>query len=221
MIYTEYIEDRICIFIYIKNFLKNDIYNDLKLYLNNLNDWKIGKCDNNNIIKRKQKWYHLENKYFCNEWKGRYDRWKSFDYNILLKNLQDLVQEKVNNIIPNLEKIQKPKLNSILINYYKNGNEFIAPHQDSKIVFGDKPTISILSIGEKRKFKLDKTYIGLLKRDKKNKKYNKEFILEDNSLFIMAGSTQLDYCHYIPKESNKKERYSLSFREHFSNNNTK
>ena len=46
MIYTEYIEDRICIFIYIKNFLKKDIHNDLKNYLKNINDWKIGKFDN-------------------------------------------------------------------------------------------------------------------------------------------------------------------------------
>ena len=122
MIYTEYIEDRICIFVYIKNFLKRDIYNEIKEYLKNINDWKIGKCDNNNIIKRKQKWYHSENKYFCNEWKGKYDRWKSNDYNILLKKIENIVQKKINNLIPNINNIQKPNLNSILIVFNNSMN---------------------------------------------------------------------------------------------------
>ena len=79
------------------------------------------------------------------------------------------------------------------------------------------PTISVISIGESRKFILERTFKDILKRNKDEKNLNKEFILEDNSLLIMAGSVQRYFCHYIPKEEDKlNSRYSLTFRQYLN-----
>ena len=42
---------------------------------------------------------------------------------------------------------------------------------------------------------------------------NREFKLENNSIFIMGGRSQKDYTHRIDKEEDKNNiRYSLTFR---------
>ena len=78
-----------------------------------------------------------------------------------------------------------------------------AKNQDTKLTFGEYPTIIGLSIGNKR---------NILFRKIQNKEiFN--FELESGSLFIMAGSSQKYYTHEIPKNDSKEHRYSLTFRE--------
>ena len=205
-------QDGQSLFIYIPNFLNYEYYQKIKIYLNNTNDWKGGLSYNNTSIKRKQKWFHKNNQYFCKKWKNRQPRWESHKYNDLLLNVQNIVEDMVQKILPN--NIKKPKYNSILINYYENGNQIIPPHQDSKESFGEYPVISLLSIGNTRKLLLERTLKNKLKRDKDKKDMNKVFNLDDNSLFIMAGNSQKYWCHSILKDDTKKSRYSLSIREY-------
>jgi alkylated DNA repair dioxygenase AlkB len=103
------------------------------------------------------------------------------------------------------EEFQVPKINSCLINKYPCGENFIAPHRDSAISFGEKPTIIGLSIGNERK-------IDFVRNDK-TKVNDFSFDLESGSLFIMAGSSQKYYQHSIPKEYCENVRYSFTFRE--------
>ena len=196
--------DKDSIFIYIPNFLKK---NKIKKLYNNLNlikDYKENHNFNHTKIIRLQKWYHTNNKYFCPKWKYKYDRWISHNYELFLLDIQNEIQNKIQNKINfNLNNQQIPKINSLLLNKYRNGQDTIRPHQDTKLTFGEYPTILGLSIGEKR----DIIFTNI----KNKKKFN--FTLESGSLFIMAGSSQKYYTHEIPKTNSQNHRYSLTFRE--------
>ena len=113
-------------FSYEKNFLNNKQYENIKNLLENTNNWKEGVSYNGDKIKRKQKWFHIEDKYFCDNWLNKYDRWKSFKYTKDYINIQDIIQKHCNIFLKD-KNIQIPSLKSILINYYENGNN----HQDS------------------------------------------------------------------------------------------
>jgi alkylated DNA repair dioxygenase AlkB len=207
------------IILYIPNILNKKMYANIKSELENITDWKVGKTYEGKKINRKQKWYQINNQPFCKNWSKQYDRWKSNKYTNNLLEFQNHIQLKINQILSdyNSKNIQYPIYDSLLINYYENGLDHITPHQDNKQSFGNYPTISVISIGETRKFILERTIKDLLKRNKNEKNLNKEFILEDNSLLIMAGSVQRYFCHYIPKEENKINcRYSLTFRQYLN-----
>ena len=96
-----------------------------------------------------QLWFQENGKYFCNDWKIKYDRWESNDYQDILYKYQD----KINNIVTNkLAKygILPIKFNSCLINKYRNGMDSIRPHRDTSESFGDYPTTAGLSFGAER-----------------------------------------------------------------------
>jgi hypothetical protein len=61
---------------------------------------------------------------------------------------------------------------------------------------------------------LERTFKDKLKRNKEEYNLNKKFVLDNNSLFIMSGSSQRYYCHSIEKDNTINERYSLTFREY-------
>lgn len=67
-------------FSYKKNFRKEKPYENIRKLLDNTNNWKEGCSYNGYTIKRKQKWFYIDNKYFCDKWLNEYDRWKSFNY---------------------------------------------------------------------------------------------------------------------------------------------
>jgi len=198
-------------FLYYENILTKFDKNILTKYLKSIDDFKYNpKISDPTQSGRLQKWYQKDQKYFCPEWKERLDWWKSFEYDTNLLYYQNIIQNKINNLG------FKVNINSCLINKYRNGNDYIAPHRDSKLSFGDKPIISILSLGEKRTLR----FIKVLENDKdmfltKNDK-NKQIInfeLSDNSLFIMTDDSQINYSHQLIKDNTVNERYSLTFRE--------
>lgn len=203
-------------FFFIPNILNEKELTILKEELNKINDWKITTKFDNITIQRKQKWYQLNNKNFGKEWKVFHDKWQSNSYTEYLLHLQNKIQDYVDKLLVNLpnKEIHKPNINSLLINYYENGNNCIAPHRDDKGSFGLNPTIILLSVGGPRTLSIERTIVDTLKRDKKMSHLNKDFILPDNSLFIMAGESQRYYCHSVKEEpENANERYSLTFRE--------
>ena len=208
------------LFIIKENFLSCNELKNLKTNLNNIKDWKITKKYNGKEIKRLQKWYQMNNLNFGKNWIVKNEQWKSNEYEIFLIELQDLVQDKMNNFYKEYEFIENSKFNSILINYYQNGNQGIAPHKDDPETFGLEPTIVLLSIDGPRTFCIERTKLDSLKRDKEKSFQNKEFILPDNSLMIMGGGSQRNFCHFLKDEPNiKSPRYSLTFREYLINKN--
>tara|TARA_B100000524_G_scaffold88021_1_gene41075 strand:+ start:3226 stop:3894 length:669 start_codon:yes stop_codon:yes gene_type:complete len=208
------------LFIIIDNFLDKNELDKLKDKLRNISDWKTTKKYNGKGIKRLQKWYQINNLNFGKNWVVENEQWKSNKYENYLLELQTLMQNKINNFYQKYNYIEKSKFNSILINYYQNGNQGIAPHKDDPESFGLEPTIALLSIDGPRTFCIERTKLDSLKRDKDKSFQNKEFVLPDNSLLIMGGGSQRNFCHFIKDEPHiKSSRYSLTFREFLINKN--
>lgn len=208
---TMFIDNKDPSYIYYKpNYLKT---NDLVNWLDNMDNFKQGEIYGRSID-RLQKWYQLDNMYFCKKWNQNHERWKSHTYCDNLLNLQNKLQNDITSICVN-QNIKIPILNSCLINLYRNGNDIISKHSDNVDSFGEYPTIIILSVGETRRlhFEVKPQY---LKNNSNLKIYNKNIELEDGSLFIMAGSIQKYFYHSIEKEDTLKKRYSLTFREYIN-----
>jgi hypothetical protein len=157
-------------------------------------------------VPREQLWFHKDNLYFCDTWVARFPRWDAHPYPEAILKIQQLVQDQLDELELNLPELIKPQINSCLVNYYRNGNSCIHPHRDNKKSFGERPTIVGLSVGATRKLILTHAV-------KKDIKYELE--LNDNSMFIMAGGSQLNFLHGIPVQPDcVEERWSLTFREH-------
>lgn len=165
----------------------------------------LGKdCYKNIHLDRQQLWFHKEMKPFCTKWKKIHPRWQSNQYTDVLADSQAKILERVQQFSDEHQlDWDLSNHNSCLVNKYQNGNDHIPPHSDSKLSFGEEPIIIGYSMGEQRKLILD------------GSKGKIELELEDNSIFVMAGRSQLDYKHSIPVEEDKKgKRYSMTIRHH-------
>lgn len=218
----KYIEEEngnISMFLLFKNFIP--VYEQEKIYSNLLktSDWKDGD------IKRLQKWYHDDNKYFANYWKNKdYVRWESHtmeswleDFRKKLSYTLDDIFEEIELIIPSYEKygITKAKINSTLINYYRDGSDSIKYHKDDEKLFGDNPTIAICTFGLDRPLIFKRTNYCNMVLNNDEGHLNQTFTIKQGDLFLMLGSVQKYYCHGIEKDDMlSSSRYSLTFREH-------
>ena len=179
-------------------------------YLQHMDDFKCNpKCSDTSQFGRLQKWYQEDGKYFCPLWKIKHNWWESFSYDSNLSYFQNIIQNKLKDLKYDVN------INSCLINKYRDGNDYIAPHRDSKLSFGDEPIIAVLSIGQPRTLRFTKVQNNyrdkaLTRKDKENIIFDYE--LENNSLFIMSGNSQTCYSHQLLKDNSEKERYSLTFR---------
>ena len=202
------------VFIFVPNFLEGKELSKMKTELLGIDDWKVTTKYDKKTIQRKQKWYQIDNQSFGKNWKEHHEQWRSHIYSEYLQSFQNKIQESVITIMSKYDDISNISFDSLLINYYENGNNCIAAHQDDKSSFGLEPTVALLSIGGPRTFCLERTISDSLKRDKEKCHLNKDFILPDNSLFIMAGSSQRNFCHSIKQEPDiMNSRYSLTFRK--------
>ena len=188
------------IFYYLKDFIPNKYQQELISWVSSLEQF----IPSENLDKdttRLQRWYQKENRYFCDKWKKRYDKWQSFNYDKQLNDLQNLIVTKLTDIDLNKYGITLPDINSCLINKYRNGNDYIKPHRDTHLSFGRYPTVINLSIGGTRE---------LYFRSKNKAANNYSFNLESGSLFVMAGSSQEKFTHEITKSESEKVRYSFA-----------
>ncbi|RHZ46578.1 hypothetical protein Glove_613g10 [Diversispora epigaea] len=108
-----------------------------------------------------------------------------------------LIQEKI-------EIILNTNFNFVLLNWYKNGRDYIGEHSDNEKGLKPNGIIVSVSLGASRKFvfrsKLDKNVYKL--------------ILQNGSLLVMKGTTQKYWKHSIPEERKITEgRISLTFRQ--------
>lgn len=203
-------DDRDAIFYYLPNILNASEQSELMEHLDNMNDF-IPCTNYNGKSSRYQKWYQKDGQYFCPKWKVEYPRWKSFEYDDQISNIQTKIIDIVKPLTkPNLE------INSCLINRYNDGREYIHAHRDSCESFGEYPVIIGLSVGAARNINFNKIMFDPLnpksmKKDKTNPmKFS--FCLESGSIFIMSGSSQKYFSHEIPKCESCDKRYSLTFR---------
>jgi len=119
-----------------------------------------------------------------------------------------------------LESLFKCKFHYVLINYYRDGKDYIGFHADNEASDSKYNVIASITLGETRTF-LVRHKTVLLKRKKqidennnlKNKTLNYEFDLSDGSLIVMCKETQKYWKHSIPKSKTNKARINLTFRQ--------
>jgi alkylated DNA repair dioxygenase AlkB len=79
---------------------------------------------------------------------------------------------------------------SISVQYYRNGNDSVAWHNDHREELVDLPTIALLSLGSTRE---------ILVRSKARPRRTFACDLEPGSVFVMSGRAQEFWEHHIPK----------------------
>ena len=94
--------------------------------------------------------------------------------------------------------------NSVGLNFYRDGKDSVAPHNDHLDVLVKGHPIGLLSLGSPRRMTI---------RAKKPPKRVFHIDLAHGSLLMMSYETQLHYTHGIPKTKEPVgERISLAFR---------
>ena len=99
--------------------------------------------------------------------------------------------------------VRLPRLsyNAVLCNLYKNGNDSVGLHADAEPEMG--PVIASVSLGVERLFRLRAQNGGIAFAER----------LPHGSLLIMAGQTQKNFKHEVPKEPKVVHpRINLTFR---------
>lgn len=213
MEYFPYINGECSGFRYIPNVLPESNIKLIRAQLDAMT-FKDGKCISGKEIPRQQLWFQDENKYFCEDWKYRYDRWVAQPHKTFVMDLQVIFNDIINRYTKDEKDIF---VNSTLINKYRNGKDTIKPHRDCPQSFGHYPTIGIYSIGSPRKMIIrkvifDENNVNSLKPDRENP-YSLSIPLTENSLFIMSGASQKYFTHEIVASDTEEVRYSMTFRE--------
>lgn len=94
--------------------------------------------------------------------------------------------------------------NSVLCNLYRDGNDSMGWHSDDEPELGRRPRIASLSFGAVRMFRL---------RHRRDPMARVELPLAAGSLLLMAGDTQANYRHSVPKTARcPGARINLTFR---------
>jgi len=199
------------VFVVINNFLNKEEIIKYHSILEKENDWKGGTFFGNGMP-RLQKWFQDDNKYFSKNWHVQtHERWMSQQSDNWLRDLRKKVQDKIDEVFKSeinnkFNGCNYPNVNSSLINYYRDGNDYIRFHKDDETVFGDNPTISMITFGAERELKFKRI---------DNSELNKNYTIKSGSMFMMLGSVQKHYIHGIDRDIDIHDsRYSLTFREH-------
>ncbi len=102
-----------------------------------------------------------------------------------------------------IEKLTQTNYNSCLLNYYHHGNESMGWHRDNERILKKNAPIASVSFGAIRDFQFRHI----------ETKEKKSLQLGHGSLLIMAGQTQDNWQHQLPKRKKvEKPRVNLTFR---------
>lgn len=103
-----------------------------------------------------------------------------------------------------IEKVAEVEFNSVLMNWYRDGEDYISWHTDAEPELGKNPIIGSVNFGATRRFQL---------RRFDDNKEKIEVPLKHGTFLLMRGETQHFWQHAVPKESKIKEaRLNLTFR---------
>jgi alkylated DNA repair dioxygenase AlkB len=93
--------------------------------------------------------------------------------------------------------------NCVLLNWYRDGGQYMGWHADNEPELGDNPYIASLSIGATRRFELKH----------RQQPWQLALDLTPGSLLLMAGECQQHWLHRLPKQSKVTDsRINLTFR---------
>ena len=96
-----------------------------------------------------------------------------------------------------IEKVAGTQFNSVLMNWYRNGEDYLNWHTDDEPELGKNPTIASVNFGETRDFRV-------CHKDDHQLKFTVP--LQHGSLLIMSGEMQHFWQHEVPKR--KKVQHS-------------
>lgn len=103
-----------------------------------------------------------------------------------------------------VEKVAKVNFNSVLLNWYRDGEDYLNWHADDEKELGVNPVIASVNFGESRDFVL---------RRNDDQSIKIVIPLGHGTLLIMRGETQHFWQHSVPKRKNVKgSRINLTFR---------
>lgn len=202
---------------YAENFFNHKISDRSLDYLleNNIGDWrktnwqnydgdKLTEIDFKNI-----NWHHDKIKIYGREiYLPRFSAWhgdnnKSYSYSGIELNPSPWNKGLIY-IKNEIEKITNDKYNSVLLNWYRDGEDYINWHTDAEKELGQNPTIGSVNFGAERRF--------LLRRIDDHK-MKLEFPLKHGTVLIMCGELQHYWQHSVPKQKRvNKTRINLTFR---------
>lgn len=104
-----------------------------------------------------------------------------------------------------LETCLGARFNGVLANRYRDGNDAMGWHSDDEPELGEQPLIASVSLGAERRFVM---------RRKNDHGIRHEWVLTHGSLVVMAGRTQEQWQHAVPKTRRVVgERINLTFRQ--------
>lgn len=134
-------------------------------------------------------------------WYG--DEGKSYSYSGIKQNPNPwnkgltYIKEKV-------EKVACVQFNSVLMNWYRNGDDYLNWHADDEKELGTNPVIASVNFGETRDFQI---------RNNDNSDLKLTIPLAHGTLLIMSGELQHFWQHAVPKRKRvHKSRFNLTFR---------
>ena len=139
-------------------------------------------------VPRYSAWYADENKSYT--YSGTTFKPKKWNKGLLY------ITERIENTL-NLS------FNSVLMNWYRDGEDWMGWHADDEKELGTNPIIASVNFGEERDF--------LIKSNETNEKIT--IPLKHGTLLIMSGKLQHHWKHSVPKRKKRKNaRFNLTFR---------
>ncbi|MDP0561995.1 MAG: alpha-ketoglutarate-dependent dioxygenase AlkB [Candidatus Endonucleobacter sp. (ex Gigantidas childressi)] len=134
-------------------------------------------------------------------WYG--DKGKSYTYSGINSNPNEW-NKGLLYIKKKIESISNVKFNSVLINWYRDGEDYLNWHADDEKELGKNPIIASVNFGETRDFII---------RDNTNKLNKITIPLKHGTVLIMSGEFQHFWQHSVPKRKKVKgSRFNLTFR---------
>lgn len=102
-----------------------------------------------------------------------------------------------------ISKISGIQFNSVLMNWYRNGDDYLNWHTDAEKELGKNPIIGSVNFGEERDF--------LIRLNDKSEKIS--IPLKHGTFLLMSGELQHFWQHSVPKRKKVKgSRFNLTFR---------
>jgi alkylated DNA repair dioxygenase AlkB len=103
-----------------------------------------------------------------------------------------------------VEEASGHRFNTVLMNLYRDGADSVSWHSDDDYPHGGHPAVASVSLGATRRFRI---------AHKRRRAETYSVDLTSGSLLIMAGASQLEYRHALPKTTTVRDaRINLTFR---------
>ena len=173
----------------IKNFIDEDIIDDLKNEINfNQDKINIGGIE---ILEERK-----------TSWMSKLGHSYKYGSKIMKPNIFSPTIKRIQNIISNNYQVD---YDSVLINYYKDGNVGMRYHSDAVYDEWYEDTI-VISFGSSR---------NIIFREIENYDNKKKLLLQNGDLLFMKEGCQKVFQHRVLKDKKiKNERISLVFKKH-------